>query len=117
MTRVFSAPPVVIPGRAQQAPHPLLTQGQIVPSMGQDPQALLARKLDFQRVIFKKNCALRALVRQRGISLEGGGRFSGTPQKTVYLPEPIVSRRVATTGGHPQNQTIVWFGACLGNRP
>ena len=69
--------------------------------MGQDPRAILAGKLDFQRVILKKFGALRALVRKRGGSPWRGADFWIPPKKTVCPPEPTVSRRVASTGDHP----------------
>ena len=53
--------------------------------MGQDPRAILAGKLDFQRVILKKIGALRALVRKRG-DLLGGGPIFGYPQKNGLPP-------------------------------
>jgi hypothetical protein len=53
--------------------------------MGQDPRAILAGKLDFQRVILKKFGALRALVRKRG-DLLGGGPIFWIPPKKRFAP-------------------------------
>ena len=54
----------------------------LVAVTGQDPRAILARKLDFPRVIFKKFRARSAQVTKRG-DLLGGGRFLDTQKKQV----------------------------------
>ena len=96
-------------GPASSTSPPPLTQGQINPSTGQDSRAILARKLDFERVILKKIGALRAPVRKREDLLFGGeGAIFGYPKRNGFpgFPGFPLPQLVAT----PQKQTIVWFG-------
>ena len=64
-TNAVRSAPLVIPGRALHCGTPV-TQGLIAMSMEQDQRALLARKLHFQRAIFKKFRALPRARKKRG---------------------------------------------------
>ena len=80
--------------------------------MGQDPRALLARKLDFQRVILKKFGALRAPVRKREDLLLGRGAIFGYPKRNGFPSEPKAIQGCCNLWPTPpqKKQTIVWFG-------
>ena len=79
-------------------PHCLWVQKS---THGAGPAGNPSKKTRLSEGDFQKKLRAARAGATKGDLLGGGGRFSGTPQKTVYLPEPIVSRRVATTGGHP----------------
>ena len=89
-TNAVRSAPLVIPGRALHCGTPVTqgVQGLIAMSMEQDQRALLARKLHFQRAIFKIFRALPRARKKRGEkgSLRGGAVFEVSQKQSRSRP-------------------------------